>query len=303
MRHLRSLVLLVGIVSGLSVPALAGSPNVVVSIAPLHSLAAGVMKGAGEPVMLVPAGASPHAFALRPSDAIALQKARLVVLAGAGLERFLDRPLTALSGRAEILKLAALPGMRLRELGEHHAHDGHGGEHHDPHIWLDPENAITIVAALRDSLGALDPENAALYRQNASAMIAALGALDREIAQLLIPVRSRPFITFHDAYGYFADRYSLSQVGTVVLSPDIPPGAARVAEIVRLVRERKAVCVFSEPQFEPRLITRLAEDNKIGIGVADPLGAGIPEGPDHYAATLRALAGTFRDCLAGAGAS
>ncbi len=303
MRPLRSILLLIAFVSGLSVPALAGPPNVVVSIAPLHSLVAAVMKGAGEPVLLVPAGASPHAFSLRPSDAVALQKARLVVLAGAGLERFLDRPLAALSGRAEILKLAALPGMRLRELGEHHAHDGHAAEHHDPHIWLDPENAITIVAALRDSLGILDPENAALYRQNAAEMMAALGALDREIAALLEPVRSRPFITFHDAYGYFADRYGLAPLGTLVLSPDIPPGAARVAEIVRLVQERRAVCIFSEPQFEPRLIARLAEGSDIRVGIVDPLGSGHPTGPGHYVAALRALAGAFRDCLAGAGAS
>lgn len=303
MRPLRFIVFLIGIVFGPSIPALAGSPSVVVSIAPLHSLVAGVMEGAGEPVLLVPAGASPHAFALRPSDAVALQKARLVVLAGAGLERFLDRPLAALSGRAEIVKLAALPGVRLRELGGHHAHDGHDADHHDPHIWLDPENAIAIVAALRDILGALDPENAALYRRNAGAMVAALGLLDREIAAQLAPVQARPFITFHDAYGYFAERYRLDPVGTLVLSPDIPPGAARVAEIVRLVRDRKAVCVFSEPQFEPRLVTRLAEDSDVRVGIADPLGSGLPTGPGHYAATLRALAGSFRDCLAGAGSS
>jgi zinc transport system substrate-binding protein len=309
MPQFRLLVLLMGLVALSALPARAATPNVVVTIAPLHSLAAAVMDGVGEPVLLVPAGASPHAYSLRPSEAVALQRANLIVLAGAGLERFLDRPLAALAERAEVLQLAQAPGMRLRAFGTSHDHGGHDSHkdhdagHYDPHIWLDPANAVAIVHVLRDSLTALDPDNGATYRANAERMAAALAALDRAIADMLAPVRSRAFITFHDAYGYFSERYGLTQAGTLVLSPDVPPGAARVAEIVRLVRERKAVCVFSEPQFEPRLIARLAEDSAIRVGVADPLGAGIAEGADHYIATLRALATAFRDCLDGPGAA
>src|SRR5690554_4173661 len=142
------------------------APSVVASIAPVHSLVAAVMQGVGEPRLLVPGGSSPHAYALRPSDARAIESASLLVWVGPGLESFLERPIASLVRGGEVLRLVDTPGLRLLPLRdatgrggdqpgpEHHAH----GHRHDDdprseqgssgtvaridmHLWLDPENA------------------------------------------------------------------------------------------------------------------------------------------------------------------
>ena len=98
-----------------SLPILA-APKVVVSISPLHSLVAGVMDGVAEPVLLIPATASPHAYALKPSDARALSQADMVVWVGEDLEVVLEQPLHALAGNAQVLELSTLPDISGRPM-------------------------------------------------------------------------------------------------------------------------------------------------------------------------------------------
>ena len=92
--------------------------EVVASIAPVHSLVARVMQGAGTPHLLLPPGASPHDHALRPSDAAALERAALVFWVGPGLEPWLERPLTILATGARVMRLADTPGLTRLALRE-----------------------------------------------------------------------------------------------------------------------------------------------------------------------------------------
>lgn len=299
-----------------AMPALAAPPpDVVVSVKPLHALVAGVMEGVGNPYLLVRGAASPHDFTLRPSDAKALNGAELVVWVGPALETFLEKPLTALGNGAVKLSLATADGVRVLpsraggvwEAHDHsHAHDhdhDHDHEHAatgtDGHIWLDPRNAIAITQAVADNLVKLDPERAATYRANAQKQIAAIEALDRELAAQLAPVKDRPFIVFHDAYHYLEDRYALSAAGAITVTPDQRPGAARLSQLRHAIADAKAVCVFAEPQFEPALVKVLVEGSAVRTGTLDPEGANIPEGPALYPALLRFNAKALVDCLSG----
>ncbi|WP_035705369.1 zinc ABC transporter substrate-binding protein [Niveispirillum irakense] len=305
-------------------PALAApAPEVVVSVKPLHSLVAGVMVGAGTPYLLVPGAASPHAFAMRPSDAKALRQARLVVWAGPALETFMEKPLTALAGNAKRLTLMDVPGMRtvparaggVWEAHDHdHSHDhdhdhGHDHDHShshdhdatllDGHLWLDPRNAQAITRAVAAELARLDPERASLYQRNADAQLARIAALDAELEASLAPVRNQPFIVFHDAYHYLEDRYGLNAAGSITVSPDQRPGAARLAALRQVILDRNAACVFSEPQFEPALVSTLVAGTKARTGVLDPEGANLAEGPELYDALMRFNARSLVDCLSG----
>ncbi len=366
----------------------AEAPKVVTSIAPVHSLVAGVMEGVGEPDLLVRGGGSPHSYSLRPSEAQALQQADLVFWIGDDMEVFLRKPLEALAGNAEVVELAEAPGIRLlnnREGGaweghdhhgeeghDEHAHDDHGhddhahdehahdehaeakhdhGEHahddhghddhahddhahdkhghddqahddhahddhaHDEHdhaehaheghahgeknlhIWLDPHNAKRIVEAAVAELSKQDPAHAARYKSNGEAVLAQLDALDAELASTMESVRDLPFIVFHDAYHYFEDRYGLNAAGSITVSPDRAPGAKRLSEIREKVANAGAVCVFSEPQFEPALVDTVVQGTAARTGVLDPLGAEIEPGPDAYETLLRNLANDLQDCL------
>lgn len=178
-------------------------------------------------------------------------------------------------------------------------HEEHGDEvHKDPHIWLDPENAVLIANAMAAALVKADPENAARYQSNLAALESSLEDLDRELAASLAPVSQQPYIVFHDAYRYFEERYGLSPVGSISVSPEQRPGARRIAEIRDLVQERGAVCIFSEPQFSPVVIESISEDSGIGGGTLDPLGAAVDKGPGAYQEVMLSLAQGLIDCLA-----
>lgn len=290
------------------------APEVVVSIAPLHSLVANVMAGVGEPRLLLPAGASPHSYSLLPSDARALTRADLVVWVGPELEAFLAKPLATLGRDAERLAVAALPGMTLLETRSGTGWEGHdhgvGPDHHDDdhdhpgethshdlHLWLDPANAGVVVEAVASRLARRDPANSARYRANAERTLAALRALDAELRTALAPVRAAPFVVFHDAYHYLEARYGLNGVGAITLSPEFKPGARRVREIHGRISDSGARCVFREPQFEPDLVRAVVRGTQARVGVLDPLGGELQPGPEAYFQLMRTLAASLVDCL------
>ncbi len=296
-------------------PALA-APLVMADIAPVQSIAAAVMAGLGEPGLVLPPGASPHGHALRPSEAAALQDADLVVWVGPALTPWLAGPLDALAGDAGRLTLESAPGMRLLparrdgpfdadDHGHDHGHDGgdegggdEGGGGVDPHLWLDPRNAAAAAAAIATALGALDPENAPAYAANAESFGAEMAALEAELAAGLAPLRGRPYFVFHDAYHYFEDRFGLPAAGAIALGDAEPPRAGRLAGIRARFETEAVVCVFAEPQFEPRLIATLTEGAETRTGTLDPIGAGLAPGKGLYPALLRGLAADFAACIA-----
>ncbi len=308
----RSLSLSTLLAGFLALPALAAAPppDVVVTVKPLHSLVSGVMQGVGEPYLLVRGAANPHAFALRPSDAKALSGAELVVWAGPGVETFLDKPLATLAKGAQVLTLVKEPSVRVlpvRKGGAWEAHD-HDHAHEDRpdadlgsdgHVWLDPLNAKAITDLITARLSALDPARAATYQANAARQKQALDALDVEMRAALAPLKERPFIVFHDAYHYLEDRYGLNAAGAITVSPDQPPGAARLKALRARINQAGAVCIFAEPQFEPALVRTLAQGTTARTGVLDPEGANISDGPDLYGKLMRFNLRSLVDCLSG----
>jgi zinc transport system substrate-binding protein len=277
---------------------------VVASIAPVHSLVARVMQGAGAPHLLLPPGASPHDHALRPSDAAALERAALVFWVGPRLERWLERSLTTLAAGARVVRLADTTGLTrlaLRqgavfEADEPETEPAHEDET-DPHLWLDPENAKLWLDAIAAALAEADPARRALYLANAEAARAELDALAAEIDARLAPVRGRPFVVFHDAFHYFESRFGIEAAGAVALGDARAPGPARIARIRDRIRALRAVCLFREPQFRSALVATVAEGTGVRIGLLDPLGAGLRPGPDLYPDLLRGLAENLADCL------
>ena len=293
------------------------APAVVASTKPVHSLVSAVMGDTGSPTLLVKGAASPHTYSLRPSDAAALEGADVVFWTGHGMELFLGEALETLSTDATVVELAETPGIELlpvREGGAFEAHS-HGDEDHDHdhaheeeghdhaegegdmHFWLDPENAKLMVSAIAEALSAADPDNAPVYAANAEAEQARLDALTQELTATLAPVTGKPFLVFHDAYQYFENRFDLDVAGTVTVSPEAMPGAARIDELRAKVAELGATCVFAEPNFEPAIVGTIVEGTAAKAGVLDPEGASLTEGPDLYHQLLRGIATGLVDCL------
>ena len=287
-RARRLLALALTLALPLNAPADAGGADVLVTVKPVHALVAAVMEGVGAPELLIEGRASPHGYALRPSDARALSRARIVFWVGKELEGFLERPLAGLAAKAHIVELMTARGVSLR-----------GSR--DPHIWLDPVNAQAIVRAAAAALSESDPANRQTYAANAARTIARIEALDGELRAALRPVAQRPYLVAHDAYQYFGRRYNLNAVGAVASAPERQPGARRVAELRRRVRELGVRCLFTEPQFEPAIVSSIAEDTGMRIAILDPLGAELSPGPEAWFELMRANARALVACLGGGG--
>lgn len=309
--------------------AFAEVPRVITDLPAIHSLTAQVMGDLGTPALLIDKGADAHSFQLRPSQAAMLADGDLVVWMGPEMTPWLERALTSLAQDTPQLALLAAPETYLRDFdatatddhadhaAEDHAphaqdapaqdHDDHAqGEHDthdhgsiDPHAWLDPANARVWLGLIADQLATLDPDNAATYARNAALAQSGIDALDAELTAMLAPLKGRPFVASHDAYGYLIDHYGLSLVGTVALGDASSPGAARLATLRDTVTRTNALCLFPEAQHDPAFLTQLAAETDTRIGGAlDPAGTSLDPGPDAYGTLMRQLATTLADCLA-----
>lgn len=308
---------------GFSGAALAETPKVATDITPVHSLVAQVMEGAGAPALLIAPGASPHGYAMRPSEASALEAADLVFWIGEGLTPWLEGSIASLAGDAHVIALLGADETRVLPFREgiafdehdeqddgHDDHDDHGQDDHghdthdhghahdgaDPHAWLDPANARVWLGVIAEELAEHDPENAALYKANAAAAQAEIAALEADIAEQTAPLRDVPFLVFHDAYQYFETRFDIAAAGAIALGDAADPGPARVAALRDMVKERDIACVFSEPQFDPKLVRTVFGDS-IGHGVLDPLASDVVPGPALYSEILRGMARAMTECL------
>lgn len=278
------------------------APKVVVSLKPIHALAAAIMDGVAQPTLIVEGAASEHFYVLRPSEAAALEGADAVFWVGPSMESYLIKPLATLPRRARITALMDQPGLTrlsIRDGGPFgHEHEAHGkSAGFDGHLWLDPENAKLMAEAILAVLSALDPAHAAAYATNHARLSAELDALDAELRRRFAPLRKTPFIVFHDAYQYLERRYGLDVVGTVTLDPTLSASAHRVIELRARIKETGAACVFSEPQFEPKLVRVLIEGTPARTGVLDPMGADLPPGRAAYFTLMRNLASALEACL------
>lgn len=187
------------------------------------------------------------------------------------------------------------------EADDHGTDDHEDGHHHgnvDLHYWRDPENAKVFVREIVTALIKIDAGNAETYKANAAQTLASLDVLTQQVNTSLEPVRERPFVVFHDAYHYFENRFGLKAAGAITVNPDTLPGAERVAEIQKTVRDLKAACVFSEPQFEPRIVSVVLENSDAKAAVLDPLGASLDNGPELYFDLMTQMAAAFQTCLA-----
>jgi len=288
----------------LSTAAYAETPNVVADIAPVHSLVAQVMAGVGEPHLLIPARISPHGHALKVSEARKLSDADMVFWIGETLTPWLEKALNTLASDTEALELLEVKGLTLlvgdeeEPLDEAHHDDEH--HHHgdaDPHIWLDPLNAIVLTTTIAERLALIDADNAEVYRSNAEITRQRLSALSTEISTQMQPFENRKYFVFHDGYRYFENRFGLGRAIAISGSHAAKPGARRLSEIRRLLRETPTTCIFAERQFGAKSIDAIIRGSDARKAELDPMGGSLTPGPDLYDGLIRALTASFRECF------
>jgi len=302
---LRNRLLAMALMSTLPSLALA-APAVVASLKPVHSLVASIMHGVGTPEVIIDGAASPHTYQLKPSDAARMQNADIIFWVGHDMEKFMEKPLETLGSKARIVELDTAPGLiklPTRESGTFEPHDDgdvphtDGSVEYDLHLWLNTGNAKAMAEMIEKTLVEADPANAQIYAKNLANLDQKLDALAAEINTTVAPVRTKPFIVFHDAYQYFEKEFHVAVAGSITVSPESLPGAARIAEIHDKVKALDSTCVFSEPQFEPKLVNVVLEGTHARTGVLDPEAGSLAKGEDLYSQMMMGIATSLRDCL------
>ncbi|HEV2873592.1 MAG TPA: metal ABC transporter substrate-binding protein [Thermoleophilaceae bacterium] len=252
---------------------------------------------------LVPADADPHDHEPRPSDAIALSEADIVVKSGGELDEWLDELVESAGGDAAEVTLLdsveAIEGGHAREEG-----DPPDGDI-DPHWWQDPRNAILAVEAVRDALAGADPAGRRAYERSAAAYTRGLRALDLEIERCIqrVPPRKRKLVTTHDSLGYFAERYGVEVIGSVIpsLSTQAQPSARDVDALVDQIQDEGVEAIFPEVAVSQRLERAISRESGAEVGRelwTDSLG-GEGSGAETYVDAMRANANALAEGMSG----
>ena len=280
------------------------APHYVASVPPLASLLGGLLRNIQPAELLLDGQISPHTYALKPSDIKKIQNADLVFWVGSGYEFFLKKVLQAHDCQNySVLKSSGLLALTPRYHDHSHSHALDGYEHHhdhgniDPHVWLDPVNALAITAGMRDILIRHDPRHKQHYLDNFRRIEQQLQQLHQTIQTLMKPYKDRPFLVFHDGYQYFEQAYGLRNVGIFAVHPEHSLSVQHVDRLVKRVEGHNVRCVFAENQFKPAIINKFASDHKLIVKTLDPLGVVNKGDETDYVAMMMNLAQSFADCF------
>lgn len=254
--------------------------------------------------------ADPHDHEVRPQDIQALAEAELVVRSGGDLDEWLTEAIEGSGTEAPLVNL--IEHVRTLEGGEHGDADGEeahaegevratGEEGADPHWWQDPRNAQSAVREIRDALTAADPAGRKAYAENADAYLAQLEQLDAAIGDCMkrVPENRRKLVTTHDSLGYYANRYQLEVIGTVIpsLSSQGQPSAGETKELIETIQREDVKSIFTERAVNPKVERAIAQETGATVKPlwADTLG---PRG-SNASTYVQALAADTRALVDG----
>ena len=263
-------------------------PMVLSSIKPLTLIVQEIAGDSANTDTLLPVTASPHDYPMKVSDYARLQKADVVLWIGPELESFLKKPISNLPV-GKVVTAYDLAGLYWPEAITYEDH------HHerDPHLWLDPRNAVVVARTLTIVLGKIDSANNSLYEANMQKFAIKMEDLDQKLSTNLKPVSNRGFAVYHEGYGHFVSHYGLHQLDYVTFTPEQRPGAKHVA-VLQEKLAREGQCIFTEPYTDVQAVQTLAKDLKLQVGTLDALGT---QEVTNYSQLLERLTDAFLACL------
>ncbi|MBN1217366.1 MAG: zinc ABC transporter substrate-binding protein [Anaerolineae bacterium] len=262
------------------------------------SIVADVVKNIGgdkiDLTTLLPIGTDPHTFNPAPADLAAVADAHVVFANGMGLEEFLDEMVKNAGGDAIVIQVSA--GVETRQLdeaeGEQHEAENHRHKGADPHTWTSPANVKVFVHNIEHTLSALDPANSEIFEAKAKVYEAQLDELDTWVKTQIdtIPAENRELVTDHTAFGYYADRYGLEQVGAVIpsFSSAAESSAKELANLEDAIKAYQVKAIFVGTSVNPSLSERVADDTGVKLvtlytGSLGQTGSGV----ESYLAYIR----------------
>lgn len=247
-------------------------PQVVASFYPLYEFAREVAREHAPVTSLVPSGVEPHDWEPSPQDLITFQKARLFIYNGIGMEPWVDKLIGTVGSNGPQM-VEATEGLPVMPAPANISVGGRNGVSPppDPHLWLDPVLAQSMVEKIRGALAAADPANAAIYSENARTYRTKLQTLHEAFERGLEVCEQREIVVSHAAFGYLVRRYRLSQRAVSGLGPESEPNPAQLAAIVSFAKRARVTHVFSETLIGSRVADTLAREVRAKTLILNPI--------------------------------
>lgn len=278
-------------------------PKIMTSLHPLAFIAAEVAGDQAEISVLVPAGASPHTYSMRPSERRQLEEADHFLWVGPGMETFLERLLQQPSLKSKSIALGESLTNGKHDHEHSHDHEGHdkvvraSDSDTDPHVWLSPGLARSMAERLVAYLSEADGFDAQQLEANLERFRQELDETIERLQKELEPARSLSIFTYHDAFRHFADYFALNVAGNLTVNPERNPGARRLSELREHLRDAPSPCVMTEPQFRSSWWDNLANDIELGVSTWDPLGQSIEPAAGSYLQLMDSLGEAVKACV------
>jgi len=223
-------------------------------------------------VNIVPSGMEPHDFELKSGDITRLQKAKVFIYNGAGMENWVDKVVTSANNK-DLILVEASKGIKLLEGSAVHEGEKKGENvlQYDPHVWLNPQNAILELSAIKDAFVKADPKDKDYFEQNFETYKVKINELDKEYKSVVSSFKKKEIVVAHAAFGYLCDAYGLKQVAIEGLNAESEPTAARMAEISKYAKEQKFKVIFFEELVSPKVAQTIAKEAGAQTEMLNPL--------------------------------
>jgi len=238
-----------------------------------------------EVITIVPPGASPHTFELKPGVLKKISSARIFFMIGAGLEYWSEKFINSAGGR--LTKVVLSDGVDLiHAKGDHHGEKA--GKQHtgdifaNPHIWLDVEIAKSMVKKIVSALIAADKEHSEYYEERGNKYLSELDMLDLKIYRETGKFRIKKYVAFHPAWDYFARHYGLESAGVIESVPGKSPTPLDIKNIIGNIKKHGVKAVFAEPQLNPKVAEVIAKEAGVKVLMLDPMGGPGIKGRGNY---------------------
>ncbi len=265
------------------------TPQVVVSIKPVHALLSALMQGVAEPRLLLPDGVPPWRYEADADALAAIERADLLLWVGPELETALGRQLRGHPPRGRVLELLASDALKILP--------GRGpAQARDPWFWLDTRNMLILTDELTRLLAAMDPGRAHVYLRNRLALLPDLSRLDSEMENLYKNISGHPVLLYHDTQQYFEQAYALKVAASAMTPGDGAPSAADLLQLRGLLDRRPASCLFVEAGMPTPNLDLLQAGLTVRVIPLGSLGQGLAPGPDLYEKVIRRNFEAFRVC-------
>lgn len=230
--------------------------NVVVSFYPLYDFTKNIGKEKINVIVIIPFGVEPHDWEPTPKDISKILNADLFIYNGAGLEPWAKR----------LVKDVKNKGIVVIDI-----YNAISAKGEDPHIWLDPVLVKAQLKVIKNALVKLDSKNKSYYENNYKSYLKKIDTLDKEIKDTLARCKKKIFVTSHNAFSRFAERYGLIQIPMTGITPEAEPNPRDLAEVIKIIKEKKIEYVFTEPLISPKLAQSISRETGAKVLVLDPI--------------------------------